>query len=273
MQLLAFWLWTRHDSSIAAHFSPKGGCAAAIVAELNRSRSEILVMAYSFSCPDIANALIAASGRGVRVAVLLDRSNEAESYSELGDLRNHKIDVLIDAHHAIAHNKVIIIDRRIVLTGSFNFTDQAEHENAENLLILGIIANWWSAIAITSTPTAIIAFRPALPIRGKLHAYPPGRRGPFPSCDGMSWHRDCVFPSMGRPNHFDPTTGESYEQETPRRAPPVPPGNRPQSGPPSPATEEENPGVETDPGTGFQEQDPKRRLGDFGARGTSDPAA
>lgn len=134
--LLAFWLWTRHDSSIAAHFSPKGGCAAAIVAELNRSRSEILVMAYSFSCPDIANALIAASGRGVRVAVLLDRSNEAESYSELGDLRNHKIDVLIDAHHAIAHNKVIIIDRRIVLTGSFNFTRQAEHENAENLLIL-----------------------------------------------------------------------------------------------------------------------------------------
>jgi len=134
--LLAFWLWTRHDSSIAAHFSPKGGCATAIVTELNRARSEILVMAYSFSCPDIANALIAASGRGVRVAVLLDRSNEAESYSELGDLRKHKIDVLIDAQHAIAHNKVIIIDRRIVLTGSFNFTRQAEHENAENLLIL-----------------------------------------------------------------------------------------------------------------------------------------
>jgi len=48
---------------------------------------------------------------------------------------------------------------------------------------------------------------------------------------------------------------------------PVPPGNRPQSGPPSPTTEEENPGAETDPGTGFQEQDPKRRLGDFGGAG------
>ncbi|HEV3145112.1 MAG TPA: phospholipase D-like domain-containing protein, partial [Gemmataceae bacterium] len=38
--------------------------------------------------------------------------------------------------HAIAHNKVMIIDRRTLLTGSFNFTRQAEHENAENLLVL-----------------------------------------------------------------------------------------------------------------------------------------
>ena len=119
-----------------AHFSPKGGCSAAIVAEIMAARREVLVMAYSFSCPDIARALIAAAGRRVQVTVLLDRSNEAESYSELGDLRQHKVNVLIDAQHAIAHNKIIIIDRRIVLTGSFNFTRQAEHENAENLLIL-----------------------------------------------------------------------------------------------------------------------------------------
>src|SRR5262249_3518522 len=51
-------------------------------------------------------------------------------------LEHHKVKVLIDACHAIAHNKVIIIDSRTVLTGSFNFTRQAEHENAENLLIL-----------------------------------------------------------------------------------------------------------------------------------------
>jgi phosphatidylserine/phosphatidylglycerophosphate/cardiolipin synthase-like enzyme len=134
--LLALRVWARREPAIAAHFSPKGGCAAAIVAEIAVARSEVLMMAYSFSCPDIANALIAAAGRGVRVVVLLDRSNEAETYSELGDLERHKLEVLIDACHAIAHNKVIIIDRRTVLTGSFNFTRQAEHENAENLLIL-----------------------------------------------------------------------------------------------------------------------------------------
>jgi phosphatidylserine/phosphatidylglycerophosphate/cardiolipin synthase-like enzyme len=134
--LLAIRKWFSQDATIHAHFSPKGGCTAAVVAEVGQARSEVLVMAYSFSCPDIANALIAAAGRGVQVVVLLDRSNEAETYSELGDLEKHGMEVLIDACHAIAHNKVIVIDGRTVLTGSFNFTRQAEHENAENLLIL-----------------------------------------------------------------------------------------------------------------------------------------
>lgn len=122
--------------SAAAHFSPKGGCTGVIVAELARARREILVQAYSFTCPDIAKALVAAAGRGVTVRVLLDRSNEAETYSELGDLEGHGIDVLIDARHAIAHNKVMVIDGATLLTGSFNFTRQAEHENAENLVVL-----------------------------------------------------------------------------------------------------------------------------------------
>ena len=134
--LIAVCLWLRHEPVVVAHFSPKGGCTEAVVAEICSARSEVLVMAYSFSCPDIAGALIAAAARRVRVVVLLDRSNEAETYSELGDLEEHGLEVWIDACHAIAHNKVIVIDRRTVITGSFNFTRQAEHANAENLLVL-----------------------------------------------------------------------------------------------------------------------------------------
>ena len=44
--------------------------------------------------------------------------------------------VTVDAAHAIAHNKVMIIDGVIVVTGSFNFTKAAEEKNAENLLII-----------------------------------------------------------------------------------------------------------------------------------------
>jgi len=43
---------------------------------------------------------------------------------------------MIDANHAIAHNKVMIIDGETVLTGSFNFTKAAQEKNAENLLII-----------------------------------------------------------------------------------------------------------------------------------------
>jgi phosphatidylserine/phosphatidylglycerophosphate/cardiolipin synthase-like enzyme len=46
------------------------------------------------------------------------------------------IPVKIDAQHAIAHNKVMIIDGETVITGSFNFTKAAEENNAENLLVI-----------------------------------------------------------------------------------------------------------------------------------------
>jgi len=52
------------------------------------------------------------------------------------ELINLGIPVKIDAQHAIAHNKVMIIDGETVITGSFNFTKRAEENNAENLLVI-----------------------------------------------------------------------------------------------------------------------------------------
>lgn len=122
--------------SIAAFYSPKGGCTEAVVAELKRARREVLVQAYSFTSKPIAESLVEAKKRGVRVEILLDKSNEHETYTELGHLIQQGLVPLIDGHHAIAHNKIMIIDRKTLLTGSFNFTHQAEHENAENLLVI-----------------------------------------------------------------------------------------------------------------------------------------
>jgi phosphatidylserine/phosphatidylglycerophosphate/cardiolipin synthase-like enzyme len=120
----------------AVYFSPKGGCQEAIVQQIKRARKEILVQAYSFTADPITYGLVEAKKRGVHVELLLDRSNEADSYSDLHILTDNQVPLLIDAKHAIAHNKIILIDRKVVVTGSFNFTNQAEHENAENLLIL-----------------------------------------------------------------------------------------------------------------------------------------
>jgi phosphatidylserine/phosphatidylglycerophosphate/cardiolipin synthase-like enzyme len=118
------------------HFSPKGGCQDAIVQELNKARKEILVQAYSFTADPLTYGLVEAKKRGVNVEVLLDRSNEVEKYSDMHILLEQGLGPLIDADHAIAHNKIMIIDQKMVITGSFNFTNQAEGENAENLLII-----------------------------------------------------------------------------------------------------------------------------------------
>ncbi len=123
-------------ASHAIYFSPKGGCEAAIVKEIKAARREILVQAYSFTADPLTYALIEAKKRGVHVEIILDKSNEVERYSDLHIFLENGLPPLIDHNHAIAHNKIMVIDRRTVVTGSFNFTNQAENENAENVVIL-----------------------------------------------------------------------------------------------------------------------------------------
>ena len=122
--------------SIQVYFSPNGGCTDAILKQVNQARTEILIQAYSFTSKPIARALIQAHKRGVKITALLDKSNRTQKYSAATFLKHMDIPVFIDDKHAIAHNKIMLIDNRVVITGSFNFTAGAESKNAENLLIL-----------------------------------------------------------------------------------------------------------------------------------------
>ena len=121
---------------IQVYFSPRGGATAAVVDALNGATNSVLVQAYSFTSAPIAKALVDAHRRGVKVRVILDDSQRTEKYSEADFLKNNGIVTLIDPRHAIAHNKIMIIDYRLVVTGSFNFTQAAEEHNAENLLVI-----------------------------------------------------------------------------------------------------------------------------------------
>jgi phosphatidylserine/phosphatidylglycerophosphate/cardiolipin synthase-like enzyme len=94
------------------------------------------LQAYSFTSAPIAKALLDAHTRGVQVQVILDKSQRSEKYSSADFLANQGVPVVIDANHAISHNKVMVIDSETVLTGSFNFTKAAQEKNAENLLII-----------------------------------------------------------------------------------------------------------------------------------------
>jgi phosphatidylserine/phosphatidylglycerophosphate/cardiolipin synthase-like enzyme len=70
------------------------------------------------------------------VAVVLDKSQETARYTSATYLHNHGVPTFIDDRHAIQHNKVMLIDARTIITGSFNFSRAAEERNAENLLII-----------------------------------------------------------------------------------------------------------------------------------------
>lgn len=126
-------------------FTPGGECTDVVVGAIAKAQNQVLVQAYSFTSPEVVKALVDAKRRGVDVRAVLDKSNfckagkddcENKGAVAADTLRVVKVPVLVDRAHAIAHNKVMVIDGERVITGSFNFTRSAQERNAENLLIL-----------------------------------------------------------------------------------------------------------------------------------------
>ncbi len=122
--------------TIEVAFSPNNGVTTTVVKALSEAQKTILVSAYSFTSKDIAEALLTAKKRGVEVNIILDKSQVSQKYSSSTFFSNQGFSLRIDIKHAIYHDKVMIIDGKMVITGSFNFTKAAETKNAENLLVL-----------------------------------------------------------------------------------------------------------------------------------------
>jgi phosphatidylserine/phosphatidylglycerophosphate/cardiolipin synthase-like enzyme len=126
-----------NSTPLSVYFSPNGGCTDAIVQmAISEAKSEILVHAYSFTSTPIAKALLESHKRGVRLEAVLDKSQRKAKYTSATFLANSRIPTFIDDAHAIAHNKVMVIDGTTVITGSFNFTKAAEEKNVESVLII-----------------------------------------------------------------------------------------------------------------------------------------
>jgi phosphatidylserine/phosphatidylglycerophosphate/cardiolipin synthase-like enzyme len=146
---------------VSACFVPGEACGERIVAAIDAARTEVRVQAYGFSAPAILAALAAARERGVDVAIILDKSDERRLCEQDAALIAARVPLWIEHLPGIAHNKVIVIDRRIVIGGSYNFTRSAERRNAENVTIIDstavaarFLANWASRQAVAEPAAA-----------------------------------------------------------------------------------------------------------------------
>jgi phosphatidylserine/phosphatidylglycerophosphate/cardiolipin synthase-like enzyme len=127
--------------TLQAAFTPGDPADRMIIEAIGRARREVLVQAYTFTHRRIASALIRARQRGVEVRVVADAQQAANVPNNvLAALAAGGVEVLLDAAHEAAHNKVMVIDGAepdpTVITGSFNFTYSAQSRNAENLLLI-----------------------------------------------------------------------------------------------------------------------------------------
>ena len=117
-------------------FSPDEYCLNMILSFLSRAQHSIYAMIYIFTLDDIADALIDAASRGVDVKVLIEADNALIKGSEYSRLLANGIEVRLDANKYLMHNKVAIIDGRIVITGSLNWSFSGVFRNNENIIVL-----------------------------------------------------------------------------------------------------------------------------------------
>ena len=122
-------------ASYALAFSPRGESLELALSCIRAAERDILVAAYSFTSKPIAEALRDAHRRGVNVRVVADKRGNSSRYTAVTFLANQGVPVRLNGNYAIHHHKFMILDVRHVQTGSFNYSDAA-NKNAENVLVL-----------------------------------------------------------------------------------------------------------------------------------------
>ena len=123
-------------TTVETYFAPDDGVARRLIELIAGARSEVDVLAFTFTSDPLAEALLQAADRGVRVRGVFERDQAEAAGSDVRRLQQAGLDVRLDNRDGNLHHKLLLIDGRIVATGSYNFTRSAEQANDENLIIL-----------------------------------------------------------------------------------------------------------------------------------------
>ncbi len=124
------------DTNINAYFSPEDNIERIILKRLKKAKNSIHFMAFSFTSDKIGEEMIRISKNGVKVYGIIEKIGSGSRYSEFLKMKLEGIQVKLDKNRYKMHHKVIIIDKERVITGSFNFSKNANERNDENILII-----------------------------------------------------------------------------------------------------------------------------------------
>jgi phosphatidylserine/phosphatidylglycerophosphate/cardiolipin synthase-like enzyme len=117
---------------------PQDNCAEQLIKFMGSASKSLHILIYSLTKQEIADAIVAAKEKGLDVKVVMDKGQAAGKYSLDEFLIENGVQVKIvdPPGYAIMHNKVAVVDGNAFSTGSFNYTQNADSGNAENLLIV-----------------------------------------------------------------------------------------------------------------------------------------
>ncbi len=121
---------------IENYFSPHDRVANKLIESINLAKKSVHFLAFSFTHDGIGQAMLSRASAGIEVAGVFEKTQAASGHSEYESLRRGGLAVYLDANSRNMHHKVIVIDSEIVICGSFNFSENADKTNDENLLII-----------------------------------------------------------------------------------------------------------------------------------------
>ncbi|MGY2409628.1 phospholipase D family nuclease [Pseudomonas pergaminensis] len=124
--------------AVQVGFSPEGSARELVLQTIDSAQHSIQMLAYAFQAPDIMQALVNASKRGVVVRVVIDKKRNLGKASKkaMDFVSRNGVELRTSDHFHLQHDKTIIVDGTTVETGSFNYAASAETMNSENVLIL-----------------------------------------------------------------------------------------------------------------------------------------
>ena len=117
-------------------FSAEDEVATHLLPYLENAQSSIRFLAFSFTHDAMGEIMRERGKAGVDLMGVFEKTGSSTEYSELGTMYCEGFRVRRDENGGFLHHKVIIVDERIVITGSFNFSDNADESNDENVLIV-----------------------------------------------------------------------------------------------------------------------------------------
>jgi phosphatidylserine/phosphatidylglycerophosphate/cardiolipin synthase-like enzyme len=127
---------TINGTKIQILFSPEDGAIKNIIPYIQGAQKSIRFLAFTYTQDQLGKAMLDAWKKGVLVTGVFESTGSDSQYSQMTPLYCAKVPVRQDGNPAFLHHKVIIIDERIVITGSLNFTDNADQNNNENVIII-----------------------------------------------------------------------------------------------------------------------------------------
>lgn len=123
-------------TEIQVLFSSEDDVVEHLLPYLESAEESIHFMAFSFTHDDIGEIMRDKDDEGLTVMGVFEKTGSSTEYSELGEMYCDGMAVRRDENGGFLHHKVIVIDERIVITGSLNFSDNANESNDENVIII-----------------------------------------------------------------------------------------------------------------------------------------